>query len=624
MKFFLSFLLPLLFLPQLSLGQEGNNKVDYPLNFAVVTDTHIGKNKTSEGLREIVNSINTDSNIEFVLHAGDISDFGTDDELEEAKFLLDKLTVPYLIVPGNHDTGWSSSGSLIYDKLWEKQNFVKDIQGVRFIGFSTGPYGRMSRGYVPLEQLKWLDSLVKITPSKQPVIFLTHYPLDKGLSNYEKVIDIMHKMRTIAVFSGHVHVNKVVDYEGIPGIMTRTAQMRNSTLAYNIVKLTRDSLLVKQAEVGKPAQSNWASLEVPDEIIRRKDTSNTALRKPIPEEYQDVELLWTFQDDANIVSTPVEWKGNILFGNLSGKFKSINPENDKVNWSFDAGEAIYSSPDISGNNVVFASADSTVYNLDASTGELLWKYRTEAPVLASPVIEGDRVFIGSSDPAFRSLDLKSGEQVWTFNEIEGFPASKPAVGDELVIFGTWGKTIYALNKKDGSLAWKWKNEDYSRYYSPAMVVPVIQNNKVYIVAPDEKLREFDLETGEQTFVTDKFRVRESLGGAAEKDILLAKTMQDSIVAWSTKKDKPELIFNIDGGFGNDFSASMPVFLEDIAVFGTTFGRVYAVDLKSKKVKWAYQASEDMINTVRPLKGNKVLATSVDGKIVILKGGDFSG
>ncbi len=617
MKFFFCFLFFFLFLPQICPGQEKEYPVEYPIHFAVVTDTHIGKNENSDALKDIVNDINANANVEFVLHAGDISDFGTDPELEQAKFLLDKLEVPYLIVPGNHDTGWSASGGLIYEKLWERQNFVEDIKGVRFIGFSTGPYGRMSRGYVPMDQLKWLDSLAANTPGAQPVIFLTHYPLDQGLSNSKAVIDIMHRMNTLAIFCGHGHINKLFNYEGIPGVMTRTAQKRNTTLSYNVVNLTRDSLLVKQVETGKQAKGYWASLKIPEQIIRRKDSSEVQLRKAIPAQDQKVEVFWRFQDHANIVSTPLEYKGNILWGNLSGEFKSINPENDTVNWSYQAGRAIYSSPDISGNHVVFASADSVVYSLDASSGKLLWKFKAEAPVLGSPVIDGDRVFIGSSEPAFRALDLESGKQIWVFNKIEGFPPGKPALSEEKVIFGTWGKTIYALNKKDGSLSWKWKNEEYSRYYSPAMVTPVIQNNKVYIVAPDEKLRAFDLSTGKQTFQTGRFRVRESLGGNNEEGWLLAKTMQDSIVAWSTKSGTPEPILNISGGFGNDFSASMPVFDGPMAFFGTTFGRVYAVDVQHKKIKWGYQLSNDMVNTLRVLSDGKIIATSVDGKIGIL-------
>ena len=617
MNFLSQILLIFLILPQLCLGQTNNHSQKVPLTFAVVTDTHIGKSGNKVGLKQIVNDINSNLDVDFVLHAGDISDFGFEDQLEEAKNLMDGLKVPYYIVPGNHDTGWLFSGGLVYDKLWKEQKFMIDIKGVRFIGFSTGPYGRMSRGYVPLDQMRWLDSLVKSTPPKQPVVFLTHYPLTDGLSNYKELIDKMQKLNTIAVFCGHGHANKLFDYGGIPGIMTRTAQSRQGTLAYNIVNLTQDSLHVKKREVGRTGNNNWASLKVSGEKRSGNITLERQTRSPIAPEYKNVKAVWTFQDRGNIVSTPAVWKNQILFGNLLGEFKSLDPETNSINWSFKTGQSIYASAEIEGNKVVFASADSTVYCLNTRNGKLQWKYKTGAPVLASPVINNDHVFIGSNDSTFRALDLKNGKEIWAYNGIEGFPVSKPTVAEGKVVFGTWGKTLYALNIENGELAWKWRNDDYSQYYSPAMCIPVIQNGKVYMVAPDEKLREFDLSTGEQTFQSNRFRVRESLGGNNEEGWLLAKTMQDSIVAWTTKGGKPESILNLSGGFGNDFSASMPVFDGHIAFFGTTFGRVYAVDVLEKKIKWVYQLSNDMVNTVRLLSDGKVIATSVDGKIGIL-------
>ncbi|WP_181307832.1 PQQ-binding-like beta-propeller repeat protein [Rufibacter sp. XAAS-G3-1] len=592
-----------------------------PLTFAVVTDTHIGKSGNDTGLAAIVQDINQNPEIEFVLHAGDISDFGYNDELGKAKSLMDGLAKPYFIVPGNHDTGWSASGGLVYNTLWKEQKFVTDVEGVRFIGFSTGPYGRMSRGYVPLDQMRWLDSLVQATPKNQPVVFISHYPLDEGLSNYQELIDKLHQVNTLAVFCGHGHVNKLFDYEGITGIMTRTAQIRQNTLGYNIVSLTQDSLRVKLKEVGKPAEGFWASLSVSGKRERKSTAAAKPGRTPIAPHHQQVKAVWEYQDKGNLVSTPAVWKNQLLVGNLLGEFKSMDSRNKNVDWVFKAGQAIYASPEVAGNRVVFASADSTIYCLNARTGKLLWQVKTQAPALASPVIDRNVVFIGASDSTFRALNLKTGKEIWAFKEMDGFPASKPTVAEDKVIFGTWGKTLYALHKKNGTLAWQWKNNGYSQYYSPAMCVPVVQNQKVYMVAPDEKLREFDLQTGKETFVTGRFRVRESLGGNKEKGWLVAKTMQDSVVAWSTKSGKPEPILNLYGGFGNDFSASMPVFHGTTAFFGTTFGRVYAVDVQEGKVKWAYQLSNDMVNTVRALPSGQVIATSVDGKMVLLQGGN---
>lgn len=623
MKFLLEIVVAFLILPPFCMGQASSHP-EKPLKFAVVTDTHIGKNKNGVGLQEIVTDINNNPQIEFVLHAGDISDFGYDDQLKESKRLLDGLNVPYFIVPGNHDTGWSSSGSLIYDKLWKEQRFIQDIDEVRFIGFSTGPFGRMSRGYVPKDQIRWLDSLVTVTSSETPVVFLTHYPLDKGMSNYEEVIEIMKKVNTIAVLVGHGHRNKLFNFSGVPGIMTRTAQSRDGSVGYNVMNLTLDSLQVQNVDVGQSKSPNWASLSLPVDFSEKGTTNEFEQPQPdqrpaIPSEYKGVAVEWSYHDEGNIVSSPTIWNENVLYGNLLGDFKSLNPAENKVNWIFKTGQAIYSSPAISGDYVVFGSADSTVYNLDAATGKLNWKFKTKAPVLGSPVIYEGKVIIGSSEPSIRSFDLKTGRELWNFTDIEGFPASKPSVANGKVIFGTWGKSLYSLDTKTGKLLWKWKNDDYSHYYSPAMVIPVIINEKVYIVAPDEILREFDLETGEQTFTTDRFRVRESLGGSEELEILVAKTMQDSVVVWTTQNGQPELLFNIDAGFGNDFSASMPVIKGGMAYFGTTFGRVYSVNLEDKKIKWAFQLSQDMINTVVPLSEERVLATGVDGKVAILKG-----
>src|SRR5690606_19053007 len=152
-----------------------------------------------------------------------------------------------------------------------------------------------------------------------------------------------------------------------------------------------------------------------------------------------------------------------------------------------------------------ASSDSLVYSINLDNGTVNWSFKAGAPVLGSPVIEEEVLYIGSSDSTFQALDQKTGASLWAFKEVAGFPASKAAVGEDKVIFGSWGRTLYALNKSDGSLAWKWTNEERSRYYSPAMVVPVIQHGNVYVVAPDEELRGFDLATGENNFRSARFR-----------------------------------------------------------------------------------------------------------------------
>src|SRR5258705_12128047 len=91
-----------------------------PFRFAFLSDTHIGSRNGSseEDLRRSVRDINAMENIAFVIITGDITELGTNEELKLAKQLFDSLRVPYYIIPGNHDTGWSESGGVMFTTVF--------------------------------------------------------------------------------------------------------------------------------------------------------------------------------------------------------------------------------------------------------------------------------------------------------------------------------------------------------------------------------------------------------------------------------------------------------------------------------------------------------------------------
>ena len=71
---------------------------------------------------------------------------------------------------------------------------------------------------------------------------------------------------------------------------------------------------------------------------------------------------------------------------------------------------------------------------------------------------------------------------------------------------------------------------------------------------------------------------------------------------------------ISAGFGTDYTYSDIAVQDQTAFFGTTFGRLYAIDLQRKKVKWMAQFAKGMVNSPQVLPGHKVLVTGVDGYI----------
>ncbi|UZJ65830.1 metallophosphoesterase [Sphingobacterium sp. KU25419] len=83
--------------------------------FAHVTDTHVGGATGEEDLRRTVKDLNTLKNIDFVILSGDITEFGADHELILAKQILDSLSLPWYVVPGNHDGNWSEMEPILFD-----------------------------------------------------------------------------------------------------------------------------------------------------------------------------------------------------------------------------------------------------------------------------------------------------------------------------------------------------------------------------------------------------------------------------------------------------------------------------------------------------------------------------
>ena len=88
--------------------------------FAFISDTHIGSPNgvSEEDLRRTVRDINAMTDIAFVVLTGDITELGTNEEVKLAKQILDSLNVRWYIIPGNHDTGWSKSGAVMFTAVF--------------------------------------------------------------------------------------------------------------------------------------------------------------------------------------------------------------------------------------------------------------------------------------------------------------------------------------------------------------------------------------------------------------------------------------------------------------------------------------------------------------------------
>ncbi|GGB79707.1 metallophosphoesterase family protein [Dyadobacter sediminis] len=119
-----------------------------------------------------VKSANSQKNISFVLHAGDISDFGLSQEFKWVNEIMSGLKYPYLTVIGNHDI--VANGSASYRKMFGALNYSFEYGNNKFIFINTNSREYAFDGSIP--DLNWLRAELRNNPENKNAIVVAHVP----------------------------------------------------------------------------------------------------------------------------------------------------------------------------------------------------------------------------------------------------------------------------------------------------------------------------------------------------------------------------------------------------------------------------------------------------------------
>jgi outer membrane protein assembly factor BamB/predicted phosphohydrolase len=589
-------------------------------NFAWLSDLHVGSATGEEDLKRSVDDINKFDNIGFTIISGDISQSGKGSDLRLAKSILDSLKKPYYIIPGNHDTKWSESGATDFKKLWGNDRFVFRYSGILFIGLHEGPLMRMADGHFAPEDLRWLDSTLAGVDKNEPIIFVTHYPVDSQIDNWYEFLKRIKPFNVECILVGHGHVNKKLDFEGIRGIMGRSNLRGNKeTGGYNLVEVKQHNASFRERLTGAKTLPVWNTVAL-EKVNYLADTTKYKRPDYSVNKTSPIKMMWRKETGFTIASAPALGKDIVVEGNSSGNVTAFSIKDGLALWSYKTDGAVYSSPSISGEFVVFGSADSNIYCLNLKSGKLHWKFKTGAAVVACPVVSKGKVYIGSSDGKFRALSLESGNLLWQFDKIQGFVEDKPLLYEGKVIFGAWDSYLYALDQNDGRLLWKWNNGKNEILYSPSACYPVASMGKIFIVAPDRYMTALDAKTGKAIWRTNRYLVRESIGISEDGKSVYARCMTDTVFSVSALGNSfsPKWISNVK--YGYDIDPNMPEEKNGVVFFGTKNGFVYALDKNTGKTLWTYRTGTALVNNIAVIDKKDIVVTTTDGSIMYLRSG----
>jgi outer membrane protein assembly factor BamB/predicted MPP superfamily phosphohydrolase len=488
------------------------------IKFVQLTDLHVSVGNDNDFLlQNIVKEINN-SDFEFAIVTGDLTNRGADDELKQVHSILSQLKIPYYVISGNHETNWSESAGLTYKKIFGEDRFVFSKGDYVFIGFPCGPYMKMGDGFVKHEDVLWLDKTLKenLKNNNKKVLNFAHYPLDNSVSNYKEVLSVLEKYPTVATFCGHGHTLRKYNFSGLSGIMgTSITSLDGKTKSYNQVIISKDSISIYQKEIDKPGVFKFSVPSKPSKIEIPKDS--VTMQTPF------------IKDIASIYSLPAFDKKNLYFTNSIGEIKSVNLKSKNVNWKTETGNSIYFSPIIVKNNLVIGSIEGNLQGFDTQSGKQKWTIPVGGVLVGSPIAENNKVYTVSST-AFICADAVSGKVIWQSNLPTSYSQGTPLIQENKIIFGVWDSYVYCLDKNTGKLIWKWNNgNDKQILYSAGNVNMVASKNRLYFVTPQRFLTILDIETGKTLLRTQKWKIRESMGKSQDGKWFYGKTMEGELV-----------------------------------------------------------------------------------------------
>ena len=579
--------------------------------FAVLSDVHVTPgNANDKVLRDAVREING-GDYDFVVVNGDLTNEGSDKEIANIKEILDGITLPLYVLPGNHENNWSQSATKTFVDTFGGDRFVATVDSLVIVGINCGPYMKMGDGHIKQEDLHWLRSTLaeKAKPGYK-VLSFNHYPIQDDLDNWRDYASVLLDYPVIGHINGHYHTWKPYDIGGIPGAMTRALDMRDGKPGYAVVEVGPEWIHFYNKNIGEAAVPKFAFAV---NTSHKPLADNKSGEWTSPEGWE-VTRLWA--DSASVFTRLGFDKDNVYFGNSLGQARAVGKADGKLRWSIPTGASLFSRPVVTAPGKVAVPTATGIKFVTADGKPVKTLKSKEGPYVADGLLTADgKAYIQGGYKRLERRNPRNGKLVWSYDSLFNYCQAAPVVDGDDVIFGAWDTNLRCVSLKDGHLKWVWNNGKTANMLGPGNVVPVVTDDKVIIVAPDRYMTAIDRRTGRQLWRDKSHRYREALGVSEDGTRAYAKTMDGELVAVSTAGDTFDELWTVDMGLGYEHAPCIVVEKDGVVYAGSRRGIVTAVDPQARKVLWSLPVGVSEINgiDVDPTGGD-IFVSLIEGTI----------
>jgi len=149
------------------------------IRYAFISDSQ----RWHDELDDFVKVINKRNDIDFIIHGGDITDFGLTKEFLWQRDILEQLKQPYVVLLGNHDC--LANGEEVFEQIFGQVNFSFIAGKTKFLALNT-------------------NALESDYSNPIPDFSFIKQEESKDLDRFEKTVVLMHARPTSEQFNNNV------------------------------------------------------------------------------------------------------------------------------------------------------------------------------------------------------------------------------------------------------------------------------------------------------------------------------------------------------------------------------------------------------------------------------------
>jgi 3',5'-cyclic AMP phosphodiesterase CpdA len=170
----------------------------------------------SEGVLELIDRLRPG----FVVVSGDLTQRAKPEQFQQARAFVDRIPVPSLVVPGNHDVPLYRVWERIFDPFGAyKKFFSQELEPIYrddemlVVGINTAFNWTIKDGRITLRRLLEVEQVLRSVPDGTFKVVVAHHHLipppnfgtQRVLANAYEAIDLFSSAGVDLILSGHLH-----------------------------------------------------------------------------------------------------------------------------------------------------------------------------------------------------------------------------------------------------------------------------------------------------------------------------------------------------------------------------------------------------------------------------------